>query len=198
VAGELGHGGGKTWRGRWVMVRANECMSMRINANTHTHARDRCCTTAARTTNYIYIHTSTHTRTRTHARAGQVLHSSGGPALWRTTYDAGRALNRDNAAGQAFDPSTRSVLNRAEYFGGGLAVEASGTYEELVGTLCSRISSPGSAILGLSWGTLVLAGVGPLVGGAPLVSAGCRSTRAVGTRLLRELRMNAHPPTPLA
>eukprot|EP00955_Chlamydomonas_euryale_P099038 365192-Chlamydomonas_euryale.AAC.5 len=65
----------------------------------------------------------------------QVLYTSGGPALWSTTYSAGRLINPKNAASQAFDPQDRSALNRAEY-ADGLWVTASGTYEELVGNMC--------------------------------------------------------------
>ena len=52
--------------------------------------------------------------------------------LWNSTY---KLLNKGNKASQDLDPRTRTVVNKAEYFGDKLYVTASGTYEPLVSQL---------------------------------------------------------------
>jgi hypothetical protein len=62
----------------------------------------------------------------------QVFFTKGSPQLWKATFKAGKLLNASNAASQDLDPSSREVVNSAEYFGRRLYVTASGTYEPLV------------------------------------------------------------------
>lgn len=47
-------------------------------------------------------------------------------------------INASNAASQDLDPSTNTVINRAEYFGSRLYVTASGTYQALVSKAVSH------------------------------------------------------------
>lgn len=59
-----------------------------------------------------------------------MLYTKGRLALWKATYEPSRKLlNGNNKASQDFDPTRRSALNKAEYFGGQLYVTASGTYQ---------------------------------------------------------------------
>jgi hypothetical protein len=62
----------------------------------------------------------------------QVFFTKGSPQLWKAIFKAGKLLNASNAASQDLDPSSREVVNSAEYFGRRLYVTASGTYEPLV------------------------------------------------------------------
>lgn len=64
----------------------------------------------------------------------QVLYTRGSLQLWKATYSAGKLVKSSNAASQDLDPTTRSVINKAEYLGDKLWVTASGTYTPLVGT----------------------------------------------------------------
>eukprot|EP00877_Chromochloris_zofingiensis_P012112 jgi/Chrzof1/7154/Cz02g13040.t1 len=61
----------------------------------------------------------------------QVLFTKGRPQLWKTTFQSGKLLNRNNRASQDLNPQGRTVINKAEYYGDKLYVTASGTYEPL-------------------------------------------------------------------
>eukprot|EP00879_Flechtneria_rotunda_P003625 GHRR01003862.1.p1 GENE.GHRR01003862.1~~GHRR01003862.1.p1 ORF type:complete len:192 (-),score=37.74 GHRR01003862.1:1268-1843(-) len=76
----------------------------------------------------------------------QVLYTQGDLQLWKATYKAGKVFNARNAASQDLNPSNRTVVNKAEYYGNALFVTASGTYEPLVSTdcFCASISSKGA------------------------------------------------------
>ncbi|KAF6254802.1 hypothetical protein COO60DRAFT_1634660 [Scenedesmus sp. NREL 46B-D3] len=69
-----------------------------------------------------------------------VFFTKGSPQLWKATFKAGKLLNASNAASQDLDPSSREVVNSAEYFGRRLYVTASGTYEPLGGS--SNLPAP--------------------------------------------------------
>eukprot|EP00879_Flechtneria_rotunda_P009528 GHRR01009973.1.p1 GENE.GHRR01009973.1~~GHRR01009973.1.p1 ORF type:complete len:234 (+),score=80.09 GHRR01009973.1:211-912(+) len=61
----------------------------------------------------------------------RVLYTQGDLQLWKATYKAGKVFNARNAASQDLNPSNRTVVNKAEYYGNALFVTASGTYEPL-------------------------------------------------------------------
>lgn len=68
-----------------------------------------------------------------------MCYTRGGLQLWRATYDAGKAINRQNVASQDFNPKGRTALNKAEYLGGSVYVTASGTYDPVVSCVCTLL-----------------------------------------------------------
>jgi len=62
----------------------------------------------------------------------EVRYTKGTPQLWRATFAVGRLANDQNSASQDLDPASRTVINRAEYYAGGLWMSAAGTYTPMV------------------------------------------------------------------
>lgn len=57
-----------------------------------------------------------------------VLYTKGAPQLWKITYEPSKLIRKSNAASQDLNPKSRTVVNKAEYFGGNLYITASGSY----------------------------------------------------------------------